>query len=216
MVKFSKELEAQLIPEWKDAFVNYWQLKKHVKKVKLSRVSSQTTNSNNNHDYGFSIFDPVRSLLSRLSCNKPYPPDDQIIQVKSTISEQHDGDSDGDGDVDVGAEDEDDETELVNHLYSEEEEVKAFFEKLDEELDKVNQFYTDKETEFLERGEMLKKQLQILLDLQEILECRRRERSNSRSTSGRFNSSPASSGFLRSYSRSYSSGRHTSDSETAS
>ncbi|KAK2991105.1 hypothetical protein RJ640_010461 [Escallonia rubra] len=29
MVKFSKELEAQLIPEWKDAFVNYWQLKKH-------------------------------------------------------------------------------------------------------------------------------------------------------------------------------------------
>lgn len=86
--------------------------------------------------------------------------------------------------------------------------MKAFFEKLDEELDKVNQFYTDKETEFLERGEMLKKQLQILLDLQEILECRRRERSNSRSTSGRFNSSPASSGFMRSY----SSGRHTSDS----
>ncbi|GKB80341.1 hypothetical protein Tco_0947236, partial [Tanacetum coccineum] len=39
--------------------------------------------------------------------------------VKSTISEQHDGD----GDVDAQAEDEDDETELVNHLYSEEEEV---------------------------------------------------------------------------------------------
>ncbi|PWA85616.1 phosphate 1 [Artemisia annua] len=213
MVKFSKELEAQLIPEWKDAFVNYWQLKKHVKKVKLSRASSHTLNSNN-HDYGFSIFDPVRSLLRRLTaCNNHHPPDhnhDQILQVKSTSSEQHDGD--GDGDVDAEAQDEDDETELVNHLYSEEEEVKAFFEKLDEELDKVNQFYTDKETEFLERGEMLKKQLQILLDLQEILECRRRERSNSRSTSGRFNSFPASPGFLRSY----SSGRNTSDSETAS
>ncbi|GJU00734.1 hypothetical protein Tco_1111072 [Tanacetum coccineum] len=39
-------------------------------------------------------------------------------EVKSTISEQHDGD----GDVDAQAEDEDDETELVNHLYSEEEE----------------------------------------------------------------------------------------------
>lgn len=37
-----------------------------------------------------------------------------MLQVKSTILEQHDGD----GDVDV--EDEDDETELVNHLYSEE------------------------------------------------------------------------------------------------
>ena len=80
MVKFSKELEALLIPEWKDAFVNYWQLKKHVKKVKLSRASSHTTNSSN-HDYGFSIFDPVRFLVSRLSCNKPYPPADQILQV---------------------------------------------------------------------------------------------------------------------------------------
>ena len=40
MVKFSKELEAQLIPEWKDAFVDYRQLKKHVKKIKqtLSRT----------------------------------------------------------------------------------------------------------------------------------------------------------------------------------
>lgn len=36
MVKFSKELEAQLIPEWKEAFVNYWQLKKYVKRIRLS------------------------------------------------------------------------------------------------------------------------------------------------------------------------------------
>ena len=39
-----------------------------------------------------------------------------MLQVKSTISEQHDGDAD----VDADAEDEDDETELVNHLYSKE------------------------------------------------------------------------------------------------
>ncbi|XP_076923981.1 phosphate transporter PHO1-like [Bidens hawaiensis] len=196
MVKFSKELEAQLIPEWKDAFVNYWLLKKHVKKVKLSRASklnSRTTNSN--HDYGVSIFDVARSFLHRVSCNgnnEDRPPD-QILQVKNTTMEQ--------GDVE---EDEDDETELVDHLYSEEDEVKEFFEKLDEELDKVNQFYKHKESEFLERGEMLKNQLQILLDLQQVLVDRRRSRSNS------FNST-ASSGFLRSY----SSGR-TSDSETAS
>ncbi|GKF50701.1 phosphate transporter PHO1, partial [Tanacetum coccineum] len=129
------------------------QLKKHVKKVKLSRLASSHTTNSGNHDYGLSIFDPVRSLLRRISSNNHLdPPDDlnhdQILQVKST--EQHDGD--GDVDVDGQAELEDDETELANHLYSEEEEVKAFFEKLDEELDKVNQFYTDKETEFLERG----------------------------------------------------------------
>ncbi|KAI3823055.1 hypothetical protein L1987_04481 [Smallanthus sonchifolius] len=191
MVKFSKELEAQLIPEWKDAFVNYWVLKKHVKKVKLSRVSSV---SRTTQDYGVSIFDGVRSIfLNRLSCNgnNDHPLD---LQVKNAISEQ--------GDKGESGEDEDDETELVDHLYSEEDEVKEFFEKLDEELDKVTQFYRNKESEFLERGEMLNKQLQILLDLQQVVDCRRRSNS--------FNST-ASSGLLRSY----SSGR-TSDSESAS
>ena len=33
MVKFSKKFEAQLVPEWKEAFVDYWQLKKDVKKL---------------------------------------------------------------------------------------------------------------------------------------------------------------------------------------
>ncbi|KAL7591440.1 phosphate transporter PHO1 [Lactuca sativa] len=196
MVKFSKELEAQLIPEWKDAFVNYWQLKKHVKKVKLSRISklSQTTCS---QDYGISIFDPVRSFFRRLTSNATNQQPDQILQVKNTLSEQGDEMSEKD-------EDEDDETELVEHLNSEEDEVKVFFEKLDEELEKVNQFYTNKESEFLERGEMLNKQLQILLDLQQVLGSRRK-------SSGRFKfaRSPSSTGLLSSY----SSGP-TSDSET--
>ncbi|KAI7729800.1 hypothetical protein M8C21_033806 [Ambrosia artemisiifolia] len=188
MVKFSKELEAQLIPEWKDAFVNYWVLKKHVKKVKLSRISKPNIND---HDYGVSIFDPVRSFIRRLSsCNATNnDPPDHMLQVRNTSSEVQ---------SEEGEDEEDDETELVDHLYSEEDEVKEFFEKLDEELDKVNQFYMNKESEFLERGDMLKKQLQILLDLQQLVDCRRRSNS--------FNST-ASSGFLRSY----SSGR-TSDS----
>nr|GEY53704.1 phosphate transporter PHO1 [Tanacetum cinerariifolium] len=112
MVKFSKQLEAQLIPEWKDAFVNYWQLKKQL-------AASHTTNSGN-HDYGLSIFDLVRSLLRRLSFHNHHDlhdlNHDQILQVKSTNSDQHDGDGDGDGDVGAQAVDEDDETELVNHL----------------------------------------------------------------------------------------------------
>ncbi|XP_077227434.1 phosphate transporter PHO1-like [Tasmannia lanceolata] len=37
MVKFSKELEAQMIPEWKEAFMNYWQLKQIVKKIRIFR-----------------------------------------------------------------------------------------------------------------------------------------------------------------------------------
>lgn len=55
------------------------------------------------------------------------------------------------------------------------EQVKVFFEMLDDELKKVDQFYTDKESEFLERGELLNKQLQILLDLKRVLSDRRRK-----------------------------------------
>ncbi|GMN38852.1 hypothetical protein TIFTF001_008078 [Ficus carica] len=35
MVKFSKQFEGQLVPEWKEAFVDYWQLKKDLKKIHL-------------------------------------------------------------------------------------------------------------------------------------------------------------------------------------
>lgn len=53
--------------------------------------------------------------------------------------------------------------------------MRAFFERLDRELNKVNQFYRTKESEFLERGEILNKQLQILLELKQILIDRRRK-----------------------------------------
>lgn len=51
--------------------------------------------------------------------------------------------------------------------------VKLFFEILDDELKKVNEFYSEKESEFLERGELLNKQLEILLNLKRVLSHRR-------------------------------------------
>ncbi|XP_011029784.1 PREDICTED: phosphate transporter PHO1-like isoform X1 [Populus euphratica] len=65
-------------------------------------------------------------------------------------------------------------TELVQ-LFSEEDEVAVFFESLDGELNKVNQFYKNKESEFLERGEILNKQLETLLDLKRVLNEHRRK-----------------------------------------
>lgn len=72
MVKFSRELQAQLIPEWKDAFVDYRQLKKHVKKIKLSLLRSSFPSSSSSDDHhngggGFSLFDPVRAFAARFS-----------------------------------------------------------------------------------------------------------------------------------------------------
>ncbi|KAK0606770.1 hypothetical protein LWI29_004211 [Acer saccharum] len=163
MVKFSKELEAQLIPEWKDAFVNYWQLKKQVKKIKLSRKNKQTQDIIN-HDFGLSIFYPIRFLARKFSHKliNQSTTTDNIIQVKSKVME------------DGGEEGEVYETELAQ-LFSEEDEIRVFFESLDDELNKVNQFYKTKESEFLERGENLNKQLQILVDLKQILSDRRRK-----------------------------------------
>ncbi|KAL1535697.1 Acid phosphatase pho1 [Salvia divinorum] len=163
MVKFSKELEAQLIPEWKDAFVNYWQLKKNVKKIKLSRKPKHNSNTTTNYDFGRSIFDPVRALARKLAGDTTHVEAREIIQVKSRVST-------GDGEE----EEEVYETEL-DQLFSEEHEVKVFFEMLDEELNKVNHFYKSKETEFLARGEILNKQLQILLDLKRLVADRRRK-----------------------------------------
>ncbi|PIN06342.1 putative small molecule transporter [Handroanthus impetiginosus] len=179
MVKFSKELEAQLIPEWKDAFLNYWQLKKNIKKIKLARKPKHVSDSN--CDFGRSIFDPIRFLVGKISggSNDCRNNSEIISQVKSGINAGEDGEEE----VEVY------ETELV-HFFTEENEVKVFFEMLDDELNKVNQFYKTKESEFLERGELLNKQLQILLDLKRVLSDRRRKNLATKKTGA------AASGFL--------------------
>ncbi|KAK2455881.1 phosphate transporter PHO1 [Trifolium repens] len=188
MVKFSKELEAQLIPEWKEAFVNYWQLKKQIKRIKLSKIPKQ----NHHHVNGDSILDSfffiVKKISQKLSPGSDHDDNTNIIKVrKKTIN---------------GSGEEIYETELVQ-LFSEEDEVRVFFMMLDEELNKVNQFYIKQETEFLERGEALNKQLQILQDLKQIINERRRKNHPSSKTNNNTEtfprSPPRNSNYLESY-----------------
>ncbi|WOK93449.1 hypothetical protein Cni_G02146 [Canna indica] len=105
MVKFSKQFQAQLVPEWKEAFVDYWQLKKDLKRM---QVHTKLMNS------------ASRGILY--------------------------------------------ETELLEQ-FADTDAVKEFFARLDLQLNKVNRFYQGKEKEFLQRGESLKKQMEILLEL---------------------------------------------------
>ncbi|XP_010264986.1 PREDICTED: phosphate transporter PHO1-like [Nelumbo nucifera] len=178
MVKFSKELEAQLIPEWKDAFVNYWQLKKNVKKIKL-KLSRKAEEIQEKHEYGFSVLDPILSIAKKISTRFPSSGvQTEIIQVRNKNR--------GGDEEDIY------QTELVQ-LFSEEDEVKEFFSCLDEELNKVNQFYRTKESEFIERGELLNKQLRILLELKQILNDRRRKNLQSRLEGGTLPRSNSSS-----------------------
>ncbi|XP_010488400.1 PREDICTED: phosphate transporter PHO1 isoform X2 [Camelina sativa] len=166
MVKFSKELEAQLIPEWKEAFVNYCLLKKQIKKIKISRKPKPASHYPIAHhsDFGRSLLDPIRKLArtfsDKLFSNSEKP---EILQVRRRRNSSETGD-----DVEEIYQ-----TELVQ-LFSEEDEVKVFFARLDEELNKVNQFHKAKETEFLGRGEILKKQLEILAELKQILSDRKK------------------------------------------
>jgi len=82
MVKFSKELEAQLIPEWKEAFVNYRQLKKYIKMIKVKRVFNQTQPPK--ETFGRSIFDPVRFVFNKLYSSHNNNMQD-IVQVNYTV-----------------------------------------------------------------------------------------------------------------------------------
>ncbi|XP_047169394.1 phosphate transporter PHO1 [Vigna umbellata] len=157
MVKFSKELEAQLIPEWKEAFVNYRQLKKYIKIIKLKRLLNQSQPPQ--QTFGRSIFDSLRFVINKLYNSHNDNNMQDIIQVKKTITEESE---------------EVYETELAQ-LFVEEDEVQVFFAKLDGELNKVNQFYKKQEIEFVERGEILNKQLNILLDLKQLLSNTRRK-----------------------------------------
>lgn len=56
------------------------------------------------------------------------------------------------------------ETELLEQL-ADTDAAKEFFNCLDYQLNKVNQFYKGKEKEFLERGESLKQQMEILIEV---------------------------------------------------
>eukprot|EP01018_Ginkgo_biloba_P009841 Gb_33031 [translate_table: standard] len=186
MVKFSKQLEAQLIPEWKGAFVNYWQLKKDVKKIKLLRKKSSAKDSAGHHDvpakfnvFGCSTFAPITDYLrmkTRAWIHREREPD--IIQIRRRIR--------------ASTREDVYETELF-HLFEEADAAKAFFARLDEQLNKVNQFYRSKEAEFLERGETLKRQMQILIDLKAVLREQRLKKSLSGSSSGSSRSGSGSS-----------------------
>ncbi|XP_028776374.1 phosphate transporter PHO1 homolog 1 [Neltuma alba] len=145
MVKFSRQFEGQLIPEWKDAFVDYWQLKKDLKKIHL--LNDDTNNTPNKHQT--SLFSSLKncSLFGHHQHNRHHGP----IHVHSKLAG-----SACKGDMY--------ETELLEQ-FADTDATKEFFACLDQQLNKVNKFYRKKEEEFMDRAESLKKQMEILLEL---------------------------------------------------
>ncbi|KAG7589422.1 EXS C-terminal [Arabidopsis suecica] len=149
MVKFTKQFEGQLVPEWKDAFVDYSQLKKDLKKIHLfaNGVEKKHTET--------SLIKTIKSSLGKLSLfgNKQRE-QSRVIQVHKKLASS-------------GSNNDVYETELLEKIADDTDAAKEFFMCLDMQLNKVNQFYKTKEKEFLERGECLKKQMEILIELKD-------------------------------------------------
>lgn len=78
MVKFSKQFEGQLVPEWKEAFVDYWQLKKDIKKIHV------LDNQNKDSKKQKSAFqNAIVSSLRKYTFLGSKPREPRVIQVLS-------------------------------------------------------------------------------------------------------------------------------------
>ncbi|KAG2242237.1 hypothetical protein Bca52824_095920 [Brassica carinata] len=161
MVHFTKQFERQLVPEWKDAFVDYSQLKKDLRKIHL------LTNGVEKEHTETSLIKTISSSLGKLSLfgNKEKEHSRAIKvhrKLASSVSYS-----------DVY------ETELLETIADDTDAAKEFFMCLDTQLNKVNQFYKTKEKEFLERGECLKKQMEILIEVKDAFD---QKQANGKST----------------------------------
>lgn len=82
MVKFSKQFEGQLVPEWKEAFVDYWKLKKDLKKI-----HALNTNNNNKNNNSHTLTNILKSSIGKLSLFGPKRRDHHgPIQVSVPLS----------------------------------------------------------------------------------------------------------------------------------
>ncbi|KAG6759692.1 hypothetical protein POTOM_036177 [Populus tomentosa] len=162
MVKFSKQFEGQLVPEWKEAFVDYWQLKKDLKKIHLLNNNS---NHPIKHSHRNSLSSNFLSSLKEFSLFGHQHKDHEAIHVHKKLAS-----SASKGDLY--------ETELLEQ-FEDSDAAKEFFSCLDLQLNKVNQFFKTKEKEFLDRGDCLRKQMEILVELKSAFKKQRDKAANS-------------------------------------
>ncbi|GLJ27006.1 hypothetical protein SUGI_0529220 [Cryptomeria japonica] len=139
MMKFQKQLEAQLVAEWRNAYVNYKQLKKDIRQIR-EQIASKKHHFVTNRVAPEHICTHMNSIY------------EQIIhqhKIQSNI---------GSGKEIVY------ETELIYGQSPWAEHDRVFFSRLDSQLNMVNKFYRAKEKEYLVRGKQLQVQLETLID----------------------------------------------------
>ncbi|CAM6021947.1 unnamed protein product [Sphagnum balticum] len=185
MVKFSKQLEGQLVPEWRDAYCNYKQLKKDVKRIKQDRLVQNGSTIPAGSAGSSTLLRSMSSLqrnisghLGRSLSYKNRSPGELLFHKKDRRDVQH-------GDSTVY------ETELMEPLGHAEQD-RAFFNRLDAQLNKINRFYKLKETEYTAQARRLERQLLALFHVQEALARQNLILQSSSKSSGEENSNSSS------------------------
>ncbi|XAR55887.1 hypothetical protein NMG60_11036120 [Bertholletia excelsa] len=150
-MKFGKEFKKQMVPEWTDAYMDYNGLKRILRQVQQDRQSQQSLT-------------PSRALEQTMM-NRAF----SGLNLQQQRDDQSLGDIE-DQVIDVNTTQNEDSRKLYNtrFLMSSEEGAQKeviFFKKLDDELNKVSNFYKDKVEEALSEAATLTKQMDALIAL---------------------------------------------------
>ncbi|KAJ7517194.1 hypothetical protein O6H91_21G013900 [Diphasiastrum complanatum] len=163
MVKFQKQMEAQLVPEWKEVYCNYKLLKKDIKVIKQDRLKQL---QNHQSGYSHSMQCEPQQIKSKVSGSPVWT----FASLAKHIRVQ--GESFmvvHNRRIDVyGVDEELYETELLGP-FSEAQHEKCFFVRLDAQLNKVNRFYRHKEEEYIVQAKQLQNQVNALLEMKRAL-----------------------------------------------
>ncbi|CAK9274631.1 unnamed protein product [Sphagnum jensenii] len=183
MVKFSKQLEGQLVPEWKDVYCNYKELKKDVKRIKQGHLQLNVG----------SMIDPATDGTSDTALQRSMQ---EYTSLENNINGHFSHTSSSYNKKQLaGAADEHGsevlETELMEPL-GKAEPHRMFFNHLDAQLNKINRFYKLKETEYIAQARRLEKQLLALFEVQEALVARQTSLLSSQSSSNSTDSNSSS------------------------
>lgn len=185
MVKFSKQFEAQLVPEWKDAFFDYEQLKRELKKIQfLNSTNNNYSKQQKKGYFGCSFISSLGKFSSFGQKHRDHGPIQVLplflfsffnrVFLLNEWRENYDefqvhrklASSVSKGDPDLY------ETELLEQ-FADVESAAEFFTCLDHQLNKVNQFYRSKEKEFVEKGNSAKQQLDFLVQAKNKLKWKK-------------------------------------------
>ncbi|KAL2650504.1 hypothetical protein R1flu_018632 [Riccia fluitans] len=181
MVKFQKQLAVQIVPEWKEGYCGYKQLKKDVKRIKEwmedERIHPVKNNKSSKVTDSAAAANPLGLIDSWKSFARPLLAiSDKLVnnsrflwverlnnitvhfrQLRQTIDKEN------------VQETEIYETKLLHSSIIPAELALQFFGKLDAELNRVNGFFELKEEEYTLRAHALQLQMANLLELRKVL-----------------------------------------------